>query len=69
MSVSIDQIFVSGKRWLLSWLAGTPDWVELTMGTTFELFRRSTLAVGIVTPVTGPKPYDLEVLAQLNLRF
>src|SRR6266542_5053125 len=27
MSVSIDQIFVSGKRWLLSWLAGAPDWV------------------------------------------
>src|SRR5256885_133000 len=27
MSVSVDQIFVSGKRWLLSWLAGAPDWV------------------------------------------
>ncbi len=50
-------------------LAGTPDWVELTMGTTFELYQRSTLAVGIVTPVTGPKPFDFEVLAQLNLRF
>jgi hypothetical protein len=50
-------------------LAGTPDWVELTMGTTFELYQRSTLAIGIVTPITGPKPYDFEVLAQLNIRF
>src|SRR5438128_2923861 len=27
MSSSLDQIFVSGKQWLLSWLAGAPDWV------------------------------------------
>src|SRR2546421_1457331 len=27
MSASVDQIFVSGKQWLLSWLAGAPDWV------------------------------------------
>src|SRR5207247_3490414 len=49
--------------------AGTPDWVELTMGTTFELYQRSTLALGIVTPITGPKPFDVEVLVQLNWRF
>jgi hypothetical protein len=49
--------------------AGTPDWVDLTTGVTFEFNRRSTLAMGIVTPVTGPKPYDLEVMVQLNWRF
>ncbi|HEX4653332.1 MAG TPA: NADH-quinone oxidoreductase subunit NuoH [Candidatus Udaeobacter sp.] len=27
MSKSIDQIFVSAKHWLLSWLAGSPDWL------------------------------------------
>src|SRR6266852_600855 len=27
MSASLDQIFVSGKQWLLSWLAGAPEWV------------------------------------------
>jgi hypothetical protein len=48
---------------------GTPDWVDLTAGVTFELCRTSTVAVGFVTPVTGPKPYDFEVLAQLNVRF
>src|SRR6184192_2380483 len=27
MSASLDQIFVSGKQWLLWWLAGAPEWV------------------------------------------
>jgi len=27
MSISVDQIFVIGKRWLLSWLTGAPSWV------------------------------------------
>src|SRR5438128_5053869 len=27
MSASLGQIFVSGKQWLLSWLAGAPEWV------------------------------------------
>jgi hypothetical protein len=48
---------------------GTPDWVDLTSGVTFELRGRSTFSVGLVTPVTGPKPFDFEVLAQWNLRF
>jgi hypothetical protein len=48
---------------------GTPDWVDLTAGVTFEFRRQSTLALGFVTPVTGPKPYDFEVLAQFNYRF
>src|ERR1700746_3263546 len=27
MSSALDQVFVYGKRWLLSLLAGAPDWV------------------------------------------
>ncbi len=27
MSASLDQIFASGKQWLLSWLVGAPEWV------------------------------------------
>jgi hypothetical protein len=49
--------------------SGTPDWVTVTAGGTLELGRRSTLAAGIAVPVTGPKPYDFEVLAQYNLHF
>ena len=49
--------------------AATPDVVDLTTGTIFELNRRSTLSVGLVTPVTGPKPFNLEALVQFNLSF
>ena len=27
MSSALDQIFVHGKQWLLSWVAGAPNWV------------------------------------------
>jgi hypothetical protein len=49
--------------------SGTPDVIALTAGVTFELHRRATLALGFVTPVTGPRPFDWEVLAQFNLHF
>lgn len=49
--------------------AGTPDWMSITLGTTFQLFRRSMLAVGGNFPVTGPKPYDFEILCQFNWFF
>ena len=48
---------------------GTPDVVDLTMATTFGLGQRSSLSVGIVTPVTGPKPFDVEALVQFNWYF
>jgi hypothetical protein len=49
--------------------AGTPDGINLTFGTNFEFYNRARLAVGVVTPVTGPRPFDFEVIAQLRLRF
>ncbi len=49
--------------------SGTPDVVVLTGGLTFEFHRSATLAIGVGTPVTGPQPYDLEVLVQFNWRF
>ena len=50
-------------------LVGTSDVVNLTSGVTFELNHRSTFTVALVTPVTGPKPFDIEVLAQFNWSF
>jgi NADH-quinone oxidoreductase subunit H len=38
MSVSADQIFVSGKRWLVSWLAGAPDWVIQIASSLINIF-------------------------------
>jgi hypothetical protein len=49
--------------------AGTPDIVDLTFASTFQLRERSSLAVGFVTPVTGPKPFDFEVMVQFNWLF
>jgi hypothetical protein len=49
--------------------AATPDWVDLTTGATVGLLGHASLAVGIVTPITGPKPFAFEVLTQLNVRF
>lgn len=45
------------------------DIVDLTFGTTLGIGQRSTLALGVVTPVTGPKPFDVEALVQFNYRF
>lgn len=48
---------------------GGIDIVDLTAGTTIGLGQRATLSIGAVTPVTGPKPFDIEALAQFNFRF
>jgi hypothetical protein len=45
------------------------DWVVLVQGVHFDLRRRSTLTLAVGEPVTGPIPYDVEVVVQFNLRF
>jgi hypothetical protein len=49
--------------------AGTPDIVDLTYGLNAFFKQRTRLAAAIVTPVTGPRPFSLEVLTQLTIRF
>jgi hypothetical protein len=46
-----------------------PDLLVLTAGVHLVLPSRSTLTVGAATPVTGPRPFDVEAMAQLNWRF
>lgn len=48
---------------------GLPDIVDLTFGTTVGLGQRSQLTAGLVTPVTGPKPFDVEAQVFFNFRF
>jgi hypothetical protein len=48
---------------------GTPDIVNLTYGANVLMKRRAMLSVGVVTPVTGPRPFDYEFLALLNIYF
>lgn len=40
--------------------------VNLTSGVTFLFRRRAALALGVVVPLTGPKPFDSELSFQLN---
>lgn len=46
-----------------------PDTVVLTGGAHFGVGRRSTLTFGAATPVTGPRPYNIEGFMQLNIRY
>jgi hypothetical protein len=47
---------------------GVPDWVTLTAGA-HVFCGRLEMGAAVGTPVTGPRPYDLEVLAHLNIHF
>jgi hypothetical protein len=46
-----------------------PDIVALTGGVHVGLFQNTTLSFGAVTPVTGPRVYNVEGFVQLNWRF
>ena len=48
---------------------GAPDVVDLTFGSSFGLGRRAVLSAGVVNPVTGPRPYELEAVVLLNVFF
>lgn len=47
---------------------GYQDTVDLTMGVNF-LFRRISAGVCACVPLTGPKPYEYEIAANLNFHF
>lgn len=48
---------------------GAQDSVVLTGGVHFIFAQRFVLTVGVVTPVTGPIPFDVEGLAMVNYIF
>jgi hypothetical protein len=50
-------------------LASTADVVDLTAGANLEFRKQARLALALAVPVTGPKPYNLEVLAQFRRNF
>jgi hypothetical protein len=49
--------------------SGTPDILNITSGINFEFRRNTVLTFGVVTPVTGPRPFDFETALLLNIRF
>jgi len=50
-------------------LTGTPDVVNLTYGLSALIGPNSVFTFGVVTPVTGPRPFSYELLALINIRF
>jgi hypothetical protein len=50
-------------------VAGSANVVNLTQGLNLEFNHRSIITFGIASPVTSPKPFDLEALVLFNLRF
>jgi hypothetical protein len=48
---------------------GTADVLAFTAGVTFVIQRNVTVAMAVVAPVTGPRPFDLEAQFQLNWYF
>jgi hypothetical protein len=47
---------------------GFDDSVDFTGGV-YVQFRRATLGIAVGTPLTGPRPYDVEATANLNFHF
>jgi hypothetical protein len=47
---------------------GFDDSVDFTAGV-YVQFRRAVLGIAVCTPLTGPKPYDVEAAANLNIHF
>jgi hypothetical protein len=45
------------------------DQVVITAGVHMVFLNRATLLLGAATPITGPKPFDVEAAAYFNLRF
>jgi hypothetical protein len=45
------------------------DIVDIGLGANIELFGRSRLGLEVVSPLTGPRPFTIEALAQFRIRF
>ena len=49
--------------------AGTPDVVDLTYGLNAFIREHTKVSFGVVTPVTGPRPFSYEIIGNLTYRF
>jgi hypothetical protein len=50
-------------------LVSVPDLVVLTGGVEVGFGTGTSVNVGVATPVTGPRPFDVEAVLQLNFRY
>ena len=66
MSKSIDQIFVSAKHWLLSWLDGSPSWLIQITSSLISIF--ALLAV-FLTLFALMSVLERKILARIQNRY
>ncbi len=45
------------------------DLVDVGLGANVEFFGRYRLAMEVVSPLTGPRPFTIEALAQFRIRY
>ena len=50
-------------------LITVPDLVVLTEGVQVGFGSGTSVNLGVAVPVTGPRPFDLEAILQLNFRY
>jgi hypothetical protein len=46
-----------------------PDLLDVTGGVSFIFSKGTSLGLAVGTPLTGPRPFDLEAIVNFNLRF
>src|ERR1700756_1818349 len=66
MSKSIDQVFVNAKQWLLSWLAGAPEWVVQIVSSLINIF---TLLAVFLTLFALMSVLERKILARMQNRY
>src|SRR5437773_1733249 len=66
MTAALDQIFVHGKRWLLSWVAGAPGWV---IQITSSLINIVALLAVFLTLFALMSVLERKILARMQNRY
>src|SRR5437773_8083952 len=66
MSKSIDQVFLSAKQWLLSWLAGLPTWMVQVVSSLINIF---TLLAVFLTLFALISVLERKILARMQNRY
>ncbi len=62
----LDQIFVHGKQWLLSWLAGAPDWLVQVVS---ALINIASLLAVFLTLFALISVLERKILARIQNRY
>src|SRR5881227_2111008 len=66
MSKPIDQVFVSAKQWLLSWLTGAPDWMIQVASILINIFMLLAVFLTLFALISV---LERKILARMQNRY